>query len=232
MPGHAETISSAGGITADEVGITIEGIGNAANRPTITMSAVGSTIAVTAASVTFRNLRITCTAATTSIFNVTAAGCTIDGVDYVEGSAIPLQFLLTTNAADQLTVKNCTHRGVTAGAGAQLWIQLVGCDDPVIVDNTFILTLFNGATTATINASTAVLRAVIQRNTFVQLGGTTQVSVVLLAASSTGIVTDNRSGTAFTANTATFACASAFAAENYNTNAVNTSGILDPVVDT
>ena len=231
MPGHTETISAAGGIAADVAGVTIIGLGVGSNRPTITFSAVASTFAISAADVTVKNIRVTCTAATTKMFNITAAGVTLDAVDYVEGSGIPLQFVLTTNAADQLTIKNCYHRAVTAGASAQLWIQLVGTDDTRILDNTFILALQNGATCAAINATTAVVSCVIARNVILQTGGTTQVSAILLVAASTGFVTDNRVAAAVTTLAGTVALASAYGCENYTLNTANKSGIIDPVAD-
>ena len=231
MPGHAETISAAAGIDANEAGISIIGIGNGSNRPTVTFSAVASTFAVTAANVRLNNIRVTATAATTKLFHVTAAGCTIDKVDYVEGSAIPLQFLLTSAASDQLTVQNCYHRAATTGASAQLWIELVGCDDARILDNVFHLVLQNGATCATINASTAVVNCQIGRNIILQTGGTTQVSAILLAASSTGFVHDNRVAAAVTTLAGIVALASAYGCENYTLNTANKSGILDPVAD-
>ena len=231
LPGHAETIAVAGGITADVAGVSIIGLGNGSNRPTITFSATGSTFAISAANVLVKNLRITCTAATTKMFSITAAGVTLDAVDYVEGAGIPLQFVLTTNAADQLTIRNCRHVGATAGASAQLWIQLVGTDDTRIVDNVFILALQNGATCAVINATTAVVNCLIQRNTILQTGGTTQVSAILLVTASTGFVSDNRVAAAVTTLAGIIALASAYGAENYALNTVNKSGILDPVVD-
>ena len=52
MPGHAETISAAGGITADVAGITIIGLGNGGLRPIITFSGTASTFVISAANVT------------------------------------------------------------------------------------------------------------------------------------------------------------------------------------
>lgn len=230
-PGHVETISAAAGIACDVAGVTIIGLGNGANRPTVTWSAVASTWTVSAANVRIQNILCTATAATTKLFSVTAAGCTLDRVDFVEGAGIPLQFLLTSAAADQLTMMNCFHRAATAGASAQLWIQLVGTDDTRILNNYLRLVLFNGATTAAINATTAVVNAEIAGNVILQTGGTTQVSAILLVAASTGFVHDNRVAAAVTTLAGTVALASAFGAENYTGHTANKSGILDPVVD-
>lgn len=232
MPGHVETISGAAGIACGIAGVTIIGLGNGSDRPTVTFSAVASTWTVTAANVVIKNIVVTCALATTKMFSITGAGCTLDTIDYVEGAGIPLQFVLTTNAADQLTIQNCFHYAATAGASAQLWIQLVGPDNPRILNNTFLLVLFNGATTATINATTACVKCQISNNRIVQTGGTTQLSAILLTSGSTGYVNDNRIAAGVTTLAGVNAIASCYGAENYCSHTVNKDGILDPGVDT
>ena len=233
LPGHAETLSAAGAITVDVAGVTILGMGSRSNRPTLSFAHTAATFAISAANVTVKNLRVTATVdEAVKLFHVTAAGCTIDGVDYFETtSAQALQFLLTTNAADHLTIQNCYHRQDNAGGSAQNWIALIGVDDARILDNTFLLTLNNAAASYTIGATTAVINCHIARNTIIQLGGTTQVSAIFLTTSSTGFVHDNRVASAFTIIAGSVALASAFGAENYCVNTVNKSGILDPVAD-
>lgn len=234
MPGHAETISAAGGITADVAGIFIIGLGLGNLRPTLSFSATAATFAISAANVYVANMRVTSTIdEVVKMFHVTAAYVTLDNIEHFEtASCQTIQFLLTTAAADYLTVKNCYHYQANAAGAAQLWIQLVGVDNARILDNTFILALNNAATSAVINASTAVINAQIARNMILQTGGTTQVSAILLAASSTGFVHDNRVAAAVTTLAGIVALASAYGAENYALNTANKSGILDPVADT
>lgn len=234
MPGHAETISAAGGITADVAGISIIGLGVGSNKPTIRFSATASTFLISAANVYVANLRVTSTIdEVVKMFSVTAAYVTLDNIEHFEtASCQTIQFLLTSAAADYLTVKNCYHYQANAAGSAQKWIELVGCDNTRILDNTFILALNNAATTAVINATTAVVNCQIARNIILQTGGTTQVSAILLASSSTGFVHDNRVAAAVTTLAGTVALASAYGAENYTLNTANKSGILDPVADT
>lgn len=232
MPGHTETISAAGGITNDVAGVTTIGLGEAGARPTITFSAVASTLLVTAANVKIKNILITATGAATKLISVTAPGCTLDCVDYKEGSAIPLQFLLTSALADQLILKNSHHHGPTAGASAQLWIRLIGCDVPRILDNMFVMTLENGATDATISGDASVRGHQVARNTIIQTGGTTQVSAILFADGATGFAHDNRCAANVTTLAGIVDVGSAgFAAENYALNTADKSGLLDPVED-
>lgn len=233
LPGHAETLSAAGAIAADVAGISIIGLGNGTNRPTLSFGHTAATFAISAANVTVANLRVTPTVdEVVKMFHVTAAHCTLDNIEHFEtASSQTIQFLLTTNAADYLTVKNCFHYQANAAGSAQLWIELVGVDCARILNNTFILALNNAATSAVINGSTAVVNCQIAGNTILQTGGTTQVSAILLAASSTGFVHDNRVAAAVTTLAGIVALASAYGAENYTLNTANKSGILDPVAD-
>jgi hypothetical protein len=235
MPGHTETIATAGGITANKAGVSIIGLGNGSNRPTLSFSATDSTFAISAANVTVSNIRVTSTIdEMVKMFHVTAAYVTLDRVDHFEtASAQTIQFLLTTNAADYLTVRNCYHYQVTAAAATQAWIQLVGIDGGLIENNTFRLTLRNHAGSFTINGSTACLGTVVRNNTIVQLGGTTQVSAILFVDSSTGVmVHDNRVVCGSTALAGGVDVGNAgYAAENYVLNDPDKSGILDPAVD-
>lgn len=235
MPGHAETITGAGGVTLDVAGVTTVGLGNGSNRPTITFGNTAATIAISAANNTIRNVRTTCSVdEVVKLFNITAAHATLDGVDYAETATFQaIQFLLTDANADNLTVQNCRHYQATAAAAAQLWIQLIGADRATIRDNIFHLTLNNAATSAVITSTgTAPVDITIARNIIAQLGGTTQVSAILLMANTSGFVTDNRVAAAVTALAGIVALANCYGCENYTLNTVNKSGILDPVADT
>ena len=56
MPGHTEDIAAAGGIAVDVAGVSIIGLGNGGDRPKITFSETASTMTITAAACTLRNL--------------------------------------------------------------------------------------------------------------------------------------------------------------------------------
>lgn len=232
-PDHAETISGAATIACATAGVRIIGLGWGSNRPTFTWSATGSTWTITAASVTISNIIVTATAAATLLFSSSAGYLTLDRVDYVEGSAIPLQFILTTAASDNLEISNCYHNAKTAGASAQLWIRLIGNDSPYIHDNRFSLVLENGATDATISGDASVRSFFFARNVIYQSGGSTQVSSILMTNGATGFSVDNRvicvaAGTIAGIHDVGNA---GFAAETYVLDTADKSGLLDPVAD-
>lgn len=232
---HAENVATAAAIAVDVAGISIIGMGQGANRPTFTFTGTAGTIAISAASVLISNIRVTSGIdEVVKMFHVTAAYVTLDRVDHFETATFQtIQFLLTTNAADFLTIRNCRHYQMTAAAAAQSWIQLVGIDGGIIEDNTFRLTLSNNAASFTIHGSTACIGTVVRRNSIVQLGGTTQVSAILFVDSSTGVhVHDNRAAAGTTALAGIIDVGNAgYANENYALNTADKSGIIDPVAD-
>lgn len=234
LPGHAENIAAAGGITCNKAGLRIIGLGVGSNRPTFTWTATAATWLISAANVAVENIR--CTVGideVVSLFSVTAANASLDKVDFFETATFQaIQFLLTTAAADGITVRGCRHAQATAAGSAQKWLQLVGVDDCEIVDNALFLTLNNAAGSVAISGSTALVRGRIARNTIVQLGGTSQVSAILLVDASTTFVHDNRLACGSTALAGICDVGNAgYAAENYCLNTPDKSGLLDPVAD-
>jgi hypothetical protein len=236
LPGHAESISGAAAIAADVAGISIIGIGNGANRPTITLHTAPTTIAVSAANVTLKNLRIkTDVDAVVTCISVTAAGCTIDAVDFVETAACAaLQFILTTAAATDMTVQNCRWiQTQTAATALQQWIVLTGADRAVIRNNFANLKGYataNPANGVVVGATTACNDVLLDGNVFISTNSTGAI-VISLLANTTGFVRNNSVASGKTAIAGQVACANCYASNNYANNTVNLSGLLDPVVD-
>lgn len=232
--GHSENITNASGFDLNKAGVTYTGYGNGTARPLFTFTATDALLNISAANVVLANVQLTCAIdEVVTLVKVTAAGAVLDAVDYVETATFQaIQFLLTTNAADRIEVCNCRHYATTAPTGVSKWIQLVGVDDCDIHDNVFHLTFANNAGAVTISGSTALVRGRIARNTITQLGGTTQVSAILLVDSSTTHVHDNRVACGSTALAGIVDVGNAgYANENYALNTADKSGILDPVAD-
>ena len=233
MAGHAETISAAGGIAADVAGVSIIGLGKGTSRPTLTLSATDSTIAVSAANVTFKNLVIKSSVnELVKVFNITAAYCDIDAVDYVDNGAAKetIQFILTTANADYLTVRNCRHVQLTAAASTMRWIYLVGTEGVRILNNTFILKLADNATDAVISADGDTRLTEIGGNVIHMTGYTAAlVSCVIGASGATGIHRDGRYAADVAAITTMNDTPSMYSVEVYCNREVDKNGKLDPV---
>lgn len=144
MPGHSETVTGVGGITADVAGISIIGLGHGADMPTFLMDGAATvTLAVTAASVTLRHLRfkaghadiVACIAATKKYLWV-------DDCEFVENVATE-NFLTeikhtstTNNDGDGLKVTNC--RALTVDAAGLEFIELNADVDGLVVQGNFV----------------------------------------------------------------------------------------------
>lgn len=236
MPGHVETIAAAAGIALSKSGVSVIGLGQGNLRPTFTWATLTTaTWTVTAANCSIKNIRCTSTiAALAKLFSVTAAGLTLDAVDYYEdGATDALQFLLTTAAAVDLTIQNCHwYRGTTAASALSQWIVLTGADRAKIVNNFAILKGF--ATSNPINSvvacvTTAPVAIEIVNNRFYDSNSTGNVPILVIA-STTGVVADNKLLTS--ATTTTLATGSCCFAQNFITNEVAKSGAVSPAIDT
>lgn len=236
MPGHSETISGAAAIACDVAGVAIIGMGWGNLRPLVTLHTTATTIAISAANVMIKNIRIaTDVDAVVKVFNITGAGCTLDAVDFVETAACAaLQFILTTAAADDLTVQNCSWvQTQTAATALQAWISLVGTDRFKCINNFANLKGYataNPANGVIVGATTAANDVYIEGNRFISTNSTGAIVLSLLAAT-TGMVVNNFVASAKTAIAGQVAIASCYGGNNYANNTVNTSGLLDPVVD-
>ncbi len=233
---HAESISGAAAIAVDIAGISIIGLGWGALRPTVTLHTTDATIAISAANILIRNIRIkTDVDAVVTCISITAAGVTLDAVDFVETAACAaLQFVLTTAAADDLTIQNCSHvQSQTAATATQAWIGLVGADRFKFINNYVNLKGYataNPANGVLVGATTLCADVEIRNNRLISLNSTGAI-VISLFTGTTGMVTENFVASAKTAIAGQVAIASCFGGNNYANNTVNTSGLLDPVVD-
>ncbi len=120
LPGHAETIIAAGGITVSVAGVSIIGSGLGTLQPTITFTtSTAATFLVSAANVLIQGLKFVCSIASqVTMIAVTAKQVTVDSCLFGEGTATGLSAIAITgsaNAADNLTISNNTFYFPTAG---------------------------------------------------------------------------------------------------------------------
>lgn len=121
-PGHAETVSTAAGININVAGVTIIGLGVGASRPTITMSAVASTFAISSASAVVANLLFLSTAACTVVVDVNAADALIQSCEFRRTSGtVPVVWIDVNggaaNACDRTKIFDCRmNTGTNVGA--------------------------------------------------------------------------------------------------------------------
>lgn len=226
MPGHAETIAAAGGITA-VAGCAVIGLGAGSLRPTITFSATASTFALSAANFSLINiLTLVSIDAVVVLFPVTAANVTLDRVDYQLTTAkSPVSFLTTTAAGTDLAITYCKHYQIAA-VSVTKWIDLVGADRFFIKDNF----MFVSASTHVLGGTTtASLQGYLEGNTIHNSAAT--VASIIMLASTTGAARNNHAAGGKTAIAGNVGLASMQGMNNYSTHTANKNGLLDPVVD-
>jgi hypothetical protein len=236
-PEHTETIASAGGVTVNKSNVSIIGLGNGNARPKFSWSATDSSCLVTSANVAISNIITAVTVdEVVSMFSVTGAGCTLDRVDFAEYGALgatgqAIQFLLTTNASDDLTIQNCRHLQYTAAAADQVWIELVGPSNTRILNNSIFLTAKAATGTYVIRASTASIETELIGNRITIIGATI-VSPVSFASGSTGTIAGNYIAMTGAAVLSTIIVGDAMHVfQNYATNSAATSGLITPAAD-
>ena len=139
-PGHAETEAAAAAlVTCDIAGVKIIGMGEGTLRPTITLSTDTGAVAfsVTAANVVISNIKILVTKdAVASAISVAGASCKLVDIEVSDNASTTEAAIgiLTTTAADDLTVERYIHNGFLAGDACTEAIRLVGVSRGVIKD--------------------------------------------------------------------------------------------------
>jgi len=158
--GHTETITTAAAIAVDVAGITIIGLGNGTNKPTITFGTnTTATISITADNCRISNLRLVCNVDSLAQFISDGAEyTTLTDLDFVTSSAKEaLSFIQKVTTKDYLTIERCTAyqptdpTGTDGGAGTG-FLYLVDSENIMVRDchfrGSFETAFFHNRTTA------------------------------------------------------------------------------------
>lgn len=230
MPGHAETVSGAAGINFDLAGVTCIGLGEGAARPTITMSAVASTIAFGAASCWMRNFVILATEDTTIVCDVNAADCILDSLDIRSTTGKEFVTAIDINggasgACSRTVVRDCVIAS-TLAAGASRGIELGEVADRVLIKGCTILGDYADA--AIHNITGKVLTNLAVEDCFLENTQTGDHAIELVSAC-TGRLVRNLYKSDMTQATASDP-GSCFSYECYHDDVIDTSAIVSPAV--
>lgn len=118
-PGHAENLATAAAITADIAGVAIVGLGSGSGVPTLTWTAAAATLSVTAANVSFTNMKfVNNFADVATMFDVAAGGdgLTFEGCTFTDTSTIlnAIDFITLATGANDLYLSKCRVIGKSA----------------------------------------------------------------------------------------------------------------------
>lgn len=236
-PGHAETISAAGGITADVAGIAIVGLGKGTLRPTVTIgTATSADLLISAANVTLTNLRfVAAVADIVRMIGVTAKDAHIDACEFVE-SAADLNWVDVIDAsggdatADGLTVTNCRAFGIDTACDS--FIEITGTIDRLTVQDCLVVHDTANATAFIEQATGKKMTNVdIQRNSYHSLKTAGDVLVDNDVDTNSGVVAFNTMSHADTAAEVLVDADGVGMFENRGTGVITASGFLLPAVD-
>ncbi len=145
MPNHAENLAAAGALTLDVAGLTVVGLGAGAQRPNLTHTADAADINITGADTVLRNITITSnTADVTASLDIDATNVWLDGVEWIEGSALCFVDVIVTggdNTCDGLKITGCKCVGADAANDGFLNATGGDIDQLVLVGNHLVLSV-------------------------------------------------------------------------------------------
>jgi hypothetical protein len=228
-PWHVEDITTATAINADVAGVTIEGVRLGYLMPTLTATAAAGALTVGAANVTIKNLRFVAgfaTGVTQGIAISTAGdGCTLDGLEFRDSTA-NLEYLIHINVAttvENLTIRNCSFIGLAGTMSAS--VLFAGTTVNTLIENSYWdVDSSDSVIDHSAGAATGML---IRRNTIINQDTNTAKYCIELKSDVYGCVHDNRMG--YNKIDAEVGVgAGCFWFENYASNTIAESGLLDP----
>lgn len=229
MPGHAETVSAAGGLDLDVAGITIIGLGNGALQPTVTLDTV-----------------------TTADVDIDAANITVENIHFRANFA-DIAAAIDVNA-DDFTLRNCRLTAVATNMNAKIWVQdaAAGGSDRITIEGCYVRdvdaanthfvnfagtgdghrivnnVLFVDCGTAAIGGAGVVTNCYIADNV-INNAATDNDSCINLAATATGSVVRNLCAGGAAQGNGITATACLIAENYYGVLSEDLSAILDPI---
>jgi hypothetical protein len=238
LPNHAETITGAGGITADVAGITIIGVGRGDQRPRFLMDGgTAVTFLVSAADVSVENCVFAAGHADiVTCFNITDRYCTLRDCEFVqhvtdENFVTPIKATGGDNTADGLTVERCRFMHVDAASAE--FVEITGNIDDFRMIRNYVCCPAGTATPLFLQAGAKVMTDVLILGNFLQNGNTANdIAFDNGGSGNSGIIAYNLIGHAdVTGAHALGAVAGCRFFENRSTSVDNLSGLLLPAAD-
>ena len=195
LPGHAESINTAGGITCDKAGVSIIGLGEGEDRPTITVgtSLDTATILISAADVKIKNLIVQPgNDGVDVLVDINADGAILEGCEIRSDETNAYQFDTgidinggSGNAADRVIIRRCKIMSIAAGAVQGIEIGAV--EDGIRIEDNWILGDFS---VAGIHSGSILTNCLIARNYIHNVNAGDWA--IELTAAATGLLADNR----------------------------------------
>lgn len=209
-PGHAETLASAGALLMNVPRVRIQGLGYSDSRPTFTWTTanvVGTSVDITAANCAIHNCIFTVGASTrefTAMFNIKVHADTVQvgsGFRFIgnrvvfrtaNGGAVQI-FLTdgTANSADGLHIESNVFYG-SANANTLACVNFGAAYDRAQIIANNIIGSFHATTGVILDGANVGTGLNIDRNQIYNRTSNASAKIVVLAATTSGFVTNNR----------------------------------------
>lgn len=228
LPGHVETVTAAGGLDLDVIGITIIGIGEGLLRPYVNLrDIIGADVDIDAASITVENIEFRAGVADiTAAIDVNATDCTFRNCRFVGSTAVDTNALIWIQDAaaagsDRLVVEDCYFQDLdTANTNAINW---AGTGTECVFRRNVLVGDWG---TWAIGGAGALTYLLVADNVVYNLAAVADVGINF--ASATGICVNNRASTGnVSANQIT--APTMVKCQNYGGIIADSNGLLEPV---
>ena len=189
-PGYTESITAAGDIDINNAHVTIIGLGEGNQRPTLTFdTATTADLNVDGAGVTFENIRFDCTGidALVAPLDVNAAACTFRNCEFItgDGGGQCINAIVTDATASYMLVDDCVFEG-GQNPGTTSAIRIVGGTNTRIKNS-----YFDGKyklTAGAIEVTTTAAGALLIENCNIRNKTLSSVSAMNFVAGTTAVV--------------------------------------------
>lgn len=234
MPGHVETITTAGGLDLDVAGVTVVGIGTGSLMPYVKHDAAAADVDIDAANITIRNIKFVASFADVAIsVDVNGKNCWLDGCQWEdEGANLNFVDYIHVGAdgvADGLKVTGC--KAVGNDAANDGFINAAGD----LADLTFVgnyIKLYVAGTEPVIEVSgKSLTNCLVTHNYIERLNLSGIVFIDSDQSDNSGIVAYNVIKSADPDAATPFDVTGAGLFENYQVGVNDASGLLLPAVD-
>lgn len=240
MPGHAETITTAGGIDLDVLGISVIGLGVGSKRPTFTFgTSTSASVTIDAASIYLENILFDGTGINgiTTLIDVNASDFTMRGCEFIvaaSGGNRVATVVKTDQNADRMIVEQCIFRGADVGSAGGTMIEVytsAGSIDNVQISGClFFASMYSGGCIYVSGAA----EGLIVRDNVIVTRGTAQTAIVLTQNGSGVFLRNACVGTSISAliSTSTYTGFSFVENYGYDSDSTDYIGTLIPATGT
>lgn len=191
MPGHSETVSAAGGLDLDVAGITVFGIGNGPDQPTVTLDTIATAdVDVDAAGITVHNIHFVANIVDVLVaIDVNATDFTLSSCRFTDSSVVLNAIIWVTDAlaaaSDRITIENCKVDAY--GTANTHFINFTGTGVGHIIRNNILM---GDWATMAIGGAGIVDKCLIDNNRILNVVVTAD-TCINVGATAEGLITNN-----------------------------------------